>query len=228
MQLFSNSLMVFRRMLYNFKPFDFNTFPVVLKSAAGLSSLRLGKQVHSALLVSGFGLGLASCNGMISMYSKCGCLRSAREVFDKMSVRNLVTWTSMIGGYRMHGDFRSAFELFMRMLDDGLEPDEFVFTEVLGACSHAGMVEPGLEWFKAMELQYRVKPGLKHYTCVVDMLGRAGRVDEAEKLVLSMDVEPDNALWRALLAACRVYGKVEIAERVEKRLYNLMMMGPLG
>ncbi|KAL9676385.1 hypothetical protein QQ045_004599 [Rhodiola kirilowii] len=220
MELFSKSLMVFKRMLDNFKPFDLNTFPVVLKSVAGLSSQRLGKQVHSVLLVNGAGLDLGSCNGLISMYSKCGYLVGARKVFDKMSARNLVTWTSILGGYRMHGEFKSVFDLFLRMLDEGQEPDEFVFTEVLGACAHGGLVEPGLEVFKVMEMRFGVKPGLRHYTCVVDMLGRAGRVEEAEKLVLSMDVEPDYALWRALLAACKVYGKVEIAEKVEKRLID--------
>uniref|UniRef100_A0A7N0V0K4 Pentatricopeptide repeat-containing protein n=1 Tax=Kalanchoe fedtschenkoi TaxID=63787 RepID=A0A7N0V0K4_KALFE len=223
MDLFAKSLLVFRQMLYDVKPFDLNTFPVVLKSVAGLPSLRLGKQVHSALLVNGFALDLANCNALISMYSKCGSLIGARKVFDKMSVRNSVTWTSMIGGYRMHGEFGSVFVLFLRMLDEGQKPDEFVFSEVLGACAHGGLVEQGLEWFGMMEKTFGVRPGLRHYTCVVDMLGRAGRVEEAEEMISSMDVEPDNALWRALLAACKVCGKAEIAERIEKKLNDKMV-----
>lgn len=193
---------------------------MVLKSCAGLSSLRLGKQVHGVVLVNGFALDLANSNALISMYAKCGNLACARQVFDKMHERNVVTWSTMMAGYGMNGMFGEVFELFDRMVEAGERPDGVAFTAVLTACSHGGFVEEGRECFEMMEVRFGVKPGLQHYTCMVDMLGRVGLVEEAEKLILRMEVRPDEALWGALLGACKTHGKVEVAERIAERVYG--------
>lgn len=207
-------------MLLAYKPFDRHTLPVVLKSCAGLSALRLGLQVHGAVLVNGFALDLANSNALISMYAKCGDLAGARKVFDRMWERNEITWSTMMAGYGMHGIFGEVFELFDRIVEAGEGPDSVIFTAVLTACSHGGFIDKGREYFEMMEVRFGVKPGLQHYTCMVDMFGRIGQVEEAEKLILKMEVEPDEALWGALLGACKTHGKLEVAERVAERVYG--------
>lgn len=195
---------------------------MVLKSCAALRppSLRLGRQVHGAVLVNGYALDLANSNALISMYAKCGDLVGARKVFDGMLVRNEISWSAIMAGYGMHGPFDEVFELFDRMVEAGEKPDGVTFTTVLTACSHGKLTEKGKEYFEMMERRFGVKPVLEHYTCMVDLLGRAGQVEEAEELVLGMTVEPDAALWGALLGACKIHGKVEVAERVEGMLYG--------
>lgn len=173
-----------------------------------------------SVLVHGFGLDLANLNSLITMYSKCGDLGCARRVFDGMPERNSITWSAMMAGYGMHGNFCEVFLLFERMVDSGVVPDGATFTIVLTACSHGGFTDKGWECFETMGREFGFRPGLQHYTCMVDMLGRAGRVDEAEKLLEEMDVEPDKALWNALLGACKMHGRVEVAERVAEKFYG--------
>ncbi|CAJ1956206.1 unnamed protein product [Sphenostylis stenocarpa] len=215
--LFSRSLSIFHHMLLAHKPFDCHTLPVVLKSCAGLSALRLGQQVHGAVLVNGFSLDLANANALINMYAKCGHLVSARKVFDRMWQRNEITFSTMMMGYGMHGKCGEVFELFDKLVEAGVRPDGLTFTTVLSACSHGGLIDKGREYFEMMKVRFGVKPGLQHYTCMVDMLGRVGQVEEAEKLIWRMEVKPDEALWGALLGACKTHGKVEVAERVYGR-----------
>ena len=171
-------------------------------------------------MANGLASDLANLNALISMYSKCGDLAVARKVFDKMPERNLVTWSAMMAGYGVHGVFGEVFELFDEMVDAGLEPDGVSFTAVLAACSHGGFVEKGRKYFWMMERRFGVRPGVEHYTCMVDMLGRAGLVEEAEELIGGMDVQPDDALWRAFLASCKIHGKVEVAERLAGKVYR--------
>lgn len=156
---------------------------------------------------------MAHCNALITLYAKCGDLHSARKVFDKMPVRNLITWCAMMGGYGMHGNFDEVFWLFDKMLDSGICPDGATFTTLLTACSHGGRVEKGEEYFEMMVKRFDLKPSMEHCTCMVDMLGRAGRIEEAKGVVESMEMEPDAGLWRAFLGACRIHGKLEITVR---------------
>lgn len=209
-------------MLLAYKPFDRHTLPVVLKSCAGLVSLRLGQQVHGTVVVNGYALDLANSNALIHMYSKCGHLDCARKVFDRMRHRNVITWSTMMAGYGMHGNFGEVFELFDRMVEAGERPDGITFTAVLSACSHGGFMDKGREYFEMMEVRFGVKPRLQHYTCMVDMLGRVGQVEEAEELILRIrgQVEPDEALLGALLGACKTHGKVDVAEKVAERVYG--------
>jgi len=212
LNLFSDSLSIFRQMLVAGKPIDRHTLPVVLKSCAGLSALRLGRQLHGAVLINGFALDLANSNALVSMYAKCGDLVNARKVFDGMLVRNEISWTAMMAGYGMHGDFGEVFQLFDRMVGAGETPDPATFTVVLTACSHGGLMDKGKQYFEMMEGTFGVRPGLEHYTSMVDMLGRVGQV--------GMEVEPDEALFGALLGACKIHGKVDVAERVAEKVFG--------
>ncbi|KAF7823190.1 pentatricopeptide repeat-containing protein [Senna tora] len=220
LNFFIESLSIFRHMLLALKPPDRHTLPAVLKSCAALSALRLGRQVHGAIFVNGFDSDVGNSSALISMYAKCGDIVEARKVFDRMSQRDGVTWSAMMGGYAMHGRFSEVFELFDRMVEAGVRPDGKTFTTVLTACSHGGLIEKGKEYFEMMEKRFGVKPALQHYTCMVDMLGRIGQVEEAEKLILGMEVEPDRVLWNSLLGACRTHGKFEMAESVAKKVYG--------
>lgn len=168
-------------------------------------------------MVNGFSSDLANNNSLVSMYGKCGELECARKVFDEMPVRSYVSWSALMTGYEKVGMAFQVFVLFEKMVGMGMEIDGVTLTTVLTTCSREGMVEKGKEVFETMEERFGVKPGLEHYTCMVDMLGKAGLVEEAEELVMGMELETDEALWNALLAACRVHGKLEVAERVERR-----------
>ncbi|KAG2692910.1 hypothetical protein I3760_08G074300 [Carya illinoinensis] len=187
--LFSHSLFIFRKMLIASKSIDCYTLPPILKS----------------FLVNGLALDTTNLNALITMYAKCGDLVSVCKVFDEMSVRNEISWSTMMVGYGMNGIFNEVFQLFDRMVEVGERHDGDTFTVLLTSCSHGG-------W------RLGVRLGLQHYTSMVDMLGRAGQVEEVEKLILEMEVEPNEALWRALLGACRIHGKVEVAERVAKKV----------
>ncbi|EXC18106.1 hypothetical protein L484_014506 [Morus notabilis] len=220
LNLFSKALHIFRQMLLSDKIIQCQTLPPVLKSCAGLSALRLGRQVHGAVFARGFCLDLASSNALITMYAKCGDLETARKMFDGMLVRNEVSWSALMAGYGMHGMCGEVFRLFDEMLEAGGSPDGVTFTTVLTSCSHAGLTDKGKEYFELMQSGFGIIPALEHYTCMVDMLGRVGRVEEAEELISGMEMEPDEALWGAMLSACRIHGKVEVAERVEGKLYG--------
>ncbi|KAL5993190.1 hypothetical protein ACLOJK_014113 [Asimina triloba] len=219
--LHSQSLVVFTHMIRCGKLLDRHTLPSVLKACAGLSSLRLGRQVHVAVLVRGFAPDVAACNSLVAMYGRSGDLASARRVFDQMPERNAVSWSAIIGAYGQHGLSGEAVRLFDEMMVAGESPDEVAFTAVLSACSHGRLMEEGWRvWGMMMEGRFGVRRRLEHYTCMVDMLGRAGHVEEAEALIGGMEGEPDEALWNALLGACRLHGKVEVAERVAERVYG--------
>ncbi|KAK9071460.1 hypothetical protein SSX86_010029 [Deinandra increscens subsp. villosa] len=216
---FSNSLFTFREMLRAGKPLDRHTLPPVLKSCAGVPALRLGRNVHVFVFSNGFDNDLANSNSLVTMYCKCGDLGSAHKVFDEMFERNVVTWTAIMSGYGMYGRCEEVFELFERMVRGGVEPDGLTFTAILTACSHGGLADKGKEYFQMMKFRFQLRPSLEHCTCMVDMLGRAGRVEEAEAMVEMMDAIPDEALWGALLAACKTHGKVEVAERLAEKIY---------
>lgn len=191
---------------------DAVTFVGVLSSCANLGAQRIGREVEQKIGNMGLGFNLFLKNALVNMYSRCGNLVRARAIFDGMHEKSLVSWTAIIGGYGMHGLGDIALELFDEMIRTGIRPDGPVFVTVLSACSHAGLTNKGLDYFDAMERDYGVKPGIEHYSCVVDLLGRAGRLEDAHKLIDSMPVEPDGAVWGALLGACKIHKNVELAE----------------
>ncbi|KAE8692997.1 pentatricopeptide repeat-containing protein [Hibiscus syriacus] len=214
----SQSLAIFHHMIIAQKPFDILILPPVLKSCSHLSDLTLGRQLHGAFLVNGYSSDLANNNSLIRMYGKCGEWECAMKVFDEMPVRTYVSYSALMVGYEKLGMTLEVFILFDKMVEMGMEIDDVTLTTVLTTCSREGMVEKGKDVFEKMEERFGVKPKLEHYTCMVDMLGKAGLMEEADELVMGMELETDMVLWNALLAACRVHGKVEVAERVERRL----------
>lgn len=132
----------------------------------------------------------------------------------------------MIGAYGYHGRGREALNVFSMMLSNGLEPNSITFVSLLYACSHSGMVEDGLQLFSLMQEKYGLKPNVKHFTCVVDLFGRSGRLSEATNLIENMNVEKDEGVWGALLGACRIHGHVELAEKAARSLIELQPENP--
>ncbi|XP_068661839.1 pentatricopeptide repeat-containing protein At2g33760-like [Aristolochia californica] len=206
LNLHSQSINFYLYMLQSGKLPDRHTFPSLLKSCASLSALHLGRLVHAAAVVHGFSSDIANSNALIAMYAKSGDVVTARRVFDEMPERNVVSWSAIIGAYGAHGMCQEALGLFEDMLESGVLPDSKTFTSVLAACSHGGMVETGRKVFETMEERFGVRPRLEHYTCMVDLLGKAGAQEEAKALIERIDSPPDRALWRAFLGACRLHG----------------------
>lgn len=193
----------------------------VVSACAKLGAMNKARLVHEYVRRKKFPLDVVLGTAMIDMYSKCGCIDSARDVFVGMVEKNVVSWSTMLAAYGHHGRGREAIDEFYMMLRSGTLPNAITFVSLLYACSHAGLIEEGLRFFSSMWEEYSVRPDVRHYTCMVDLLGRAGRVDEAFGLVESMTVEKDEGLWCALLGACRIHGHVEMAEKVANSLLQL-------
>ncbi|KAJ6826022.1 pentatricopeptide repeat-containing protein-like, chloroplastic [Iris pallida] len=161
------------------------TVITILSACADFGLLSMGEKVEEYVTAVGFGSDLRVCTSLIHMYCKCGCIERAKEIFDGVSSKDLAAWSAMIKGYACHGRGREALALFEEMKKEGLliKPDAIMFTEILSACSHSGLVEEGLRCFESMERDFGVEPNVKHYSCVVDLLARAGHFDCAAKLV---------------------------------------------
>lgn len=191
---------------------DDATFVAALGACAQLGALDTGRWLHAYMGRMGHSADGVVGNALLDMYAKCGAVDQATEVFDGMARRDVYTYTSMILGLAMHGRGEDALSLFAGMQRAGVTPNEVTLLGVLTACCHAGLVEEGLQQLNAMP-----EPRIEHYGCVVDMLGRAGRLDKAEELIAAMPVHSDALIWSSLLAACRAHGDVERAERVMRR-----------
>ncbi|KAL4188386.1 hypothetical protein AMTRI_Chr08g202130 [Amborella trichopoda] len=200
---------------------DVVTFASVLPACGHLSALAQGKLLHSSIIVNGFRENMFLENALVDMYSKCGNLKAARDVFDRMSCRDVVTWTAMISAYGIHGKGREALALFYDMCHLSLKPDSIALVSILSACSHGGLVDEGLSLFESMNKDYQVVPRVEHYACVVDLLGRAGRLEMAYNFIKQMPLEPNNRIWGALLSACRVYKNTTIGTIAADNLFKL-------
>lgn len=149
-------------------------------------------------------------------------MQNSLKVFDEMlDRRNLVSWTSIIFGFAMHGLSVEALELFAEMRRAGIKPNRITFLSVINACSHGGLVEQGLAFFKSMVYEYNIDPEIKHFGCIIDMLGRAGRLCEAEQIIEGLPMEVNVTVWRILLGCCSKYGEVEMGERAIKMISDL-------
>ncbi|RVW30469.1 Pentatricopeptide repeat-containing protein [Vitis vinifera] len=193
----------------------------VISACTSLGDLETGFEVHRYIDENGFGWMVSLCNALIDMYAKCGCMDLAWQVFNNMERKSLITWNSMISACANHGNAEDAFRVFTLMLYSGIRPDGVTFLALLTAYTHKGWVDDGYGLFESMQRDYGVEAGVEHYGCMVDMLGRAGRLEEAYKLITSMSMPCNDVVWGALLAACRIYGDVEMGERVLKKLIEL-------
>ncbi|KAB2018631.1 hypothetical protein ES319_D08G242700v1 [Gossypium barbadense] len=196
----------------------FPSLITILSVCASLASLDHGRQVHAQLVRSRFDEAVYVSSVLLTMYIKCGDLPKAKLVFDKFSSKDIVMWNSMISGYAQHGLGEEALEIFQSMFSTGMVPDDVTFVGVLTACSYTGKVKEGLDIFESMKSKYMVEPKTEHYACMVDLLGRAGKINEAVNIIEKMPMEADAAVWGSLLGACRTHAKLDLAEVAAKKL----------
>ncbi|XP_024517303.1 pentatricopeptide repeat-containing protein At3g09040, mitochondrial-like [Selaginella moellendorffii] len=187
------------------------TFVAALKACGGLGSLEAGIELEKEIREAGLQDQIVIVNSLVDLYGKCGSMVDAQRVFDEArGRRDLVTWNTLIDGYSRQGDCETVLTLFEGLQRERLTPDELTFLSVLTACSHAGSIDKGMEYFQAMASpKYGVVPGIKHYTCVIDLLSRANRLSDAVAMVKSMPLEPNAIIWMTLLGAAREWNNVE-------------------
>eukprot|EP01018_Ginkgo_biloba_P037044 Gb_11000 [translate_table: standard] len=197
------------------------TMSSVLPACANVAALQKGKEIHCYIIRTGLESDAFVGCALLDMYAKCGVIEDAKQLFDKMSKRDVVFWNVMIAAFAMHGYGKDSLVLFSQMQEVGIKPDDITFTGVLSACSHAGMVDEGQHYFDCMTKDYCITPSILHYACMVDILGRAGRLDEAQDFIKVMPLEPDACVWGALLGACKIHCNIELGERAAETLFRL-------
>ncbi|XVF23112.1 hypothetical protein REPUB_Repub13aG0009600 [Reevesia pubescens] len=200
---------------------DLVTVLSLVSGCGQTGSLELGKWIDSYAKSRGFKNDVMVCNALIGMYAKCGSMCEAREVFHAMPERTIVSWTTMISGCAMNGEFEEALDLFHQMRGLGFKPNPITFLAVLQACTHAGFLDKGWEFFNMMTTIYDINPALDHYSCMADLLGRKGKLIEALEFVLNMPIKHDVGIWSALLSACKVHHNIEIGKYVANRLFEM-------
>ncbi|GAB2282889.1 hypothetical protein Dimus_017423 [Dionaea muscipula] len=201
---------------------DRATLVSILPACAHASAIKEGLWVHSYVIKSGMELDAALGSGLISMYSNCGRLIAARKIFEQIhdKNKNIVVWNAIVRCYGTHGHADEALRMFSELVQTGTRPDGLIFLTLLSACSHAGKLTQGREVFEQME-KYQVAKGEEHFACMVDLLSRAGLIDEAVEFVKNMPLQAGKDTYGALLGACRIHGNVEIAEEVAGKLFAL-------
>ncbi|KAG8379182.1 hypothetical protein BUALT_Bualt07G0061600 [Buddleja alternifolia] len=212
---------LFEEMLLSDISVDAFTLSSLIRALAISNKPTVGTHLHAHIIKTGLESepSIGSC--LVMMYSKCGSIDDCDKVFQGIRNRDLVSWTTIIASYAHHGKGSDALHIFDLMKKSGIEPDDVTFVGVLSACSYAGLVEEGYIHLSSMFKDYGIHPGYKHYTCMVDLLGRAGRIEEAERFILNMPIEPDSSVWETLLAACKVHGNHELGKVAAEKIMEL-------
>ncbi|XP_073283237.1 putative pentatricopeptide repeat-containing protein At5g52630 [Primulina huaijiensis] len=201
---------------------SFHGLSGALCAAAGVAMLEQCRIIHGHAVVIGMDSDVYIGTGLIDGYGKCGLVEEARMVFNELEVGlNIAGWNAMMAGYAQQGSVDLVVELFCVMERRGMKPDEYSFLAVLTAFYNAGMDMEAERWFNRMKLQHGLEPRIEHYTCLVGVIGRAGRLDEAEKVALTMPYEPDAAVWRVLLSSCVSNRNAKMAVRMSSKLLEM-------
>lgn len=205
---------------------DEYTLGSVISSCGNLASLEEGTQFHCLALVSGLVSFLTVSNALVTLYGKCGSINETDRLFKETDVKDAVTWTALISGYAQFGKANETIDLFENMLSLGLKPDGVTFVGLLSACSRAGLVDKGQEYFKSMSKEHGINPTTDHYTCTIDLLSRAGRLEQAKDFINQMPCTPDAIAWATLLSSCRFHKNIEIGKWAADHLAKLEPNNP--
>lgn len=202
---------------------DCFTFATVLSACASVATLERGMEVHACAIRACLESDVVVGSALIDMYTKCGRVDYASRFFQMMPLRNVYSWNSMISGYSRHGHGHKALDLFAQMKLKGQPPDHVTFVGVLSACSHVGLVDEGFNHFGSMSEVYGLAPRVEHFSCMVDLLGRAGELKKIEDFINKMPIKPNILIWRTVLGACcRVNGRnTELGQRAAEMLLEL-------
>ncbi|KAK9136324.1 hypothetical protein Syun_015654 [Stephania yunnanensis] len=197
------------------------TLASMLSACAHVGSLDQGRWIHAYVDKNRIPIDQVLGCCLIDMYAKCGDVEEAFRVFRNMEQKGVTIWTAMITGFAVHGRGQEAIDLFAEMQKKGVKPNPITFTAVLNACSHAGLVEEGKFFFDRIERTYGMTPSMEHYGCMVDLLGRAGQLKEAEELIQAMPMKPNAAVWGALLNACYMHKNFELGKIIGRYLIEI-------
>ncbi|XP_010262425.1 PREDICTED: putative pentatricopeptide repeat-containing protein At5g40405 [Nelumbo nucifera] len=197
------------------------TMVSVLSACTHLGALDQGKWAHAYIERNKLQMTVTLGTALIDMYSKCGNMSKAMDVFWGMKERNVYTWSSAMGGLAMNGAGEKCLELFSLMKQDGIQPNEVTFISVLRGCCVVGLVEEGRKHFESMTQVYGLEPQLEHYGCMVDLYGRAGRLDDAFNFINNMPMKPHAGAWGALLHACKIHKNMELGELALRNIVEL-------
>ncbi|KAK4263473.1 hypothetical protein QN277_028873 [Acacia crassicarpa] len=184
----------------------------LLPASVSLAALNLIKEIHGYAIRNDIDSHPQLSSGLVEAYGRCGCLFNAHSIFWSMKEKDVVAWSNIISAYALHGDAKSALEIFQKMELAKVQPDDVTFLVVLKACSHSGLADEASYYFKRMREYYGIEANSDHYSCLIDVLSRAGRLYEAYEVIREMPVKVTAKAWGALLGACRTYGEVELAE----------------
>ncbi|XVF03109.1 hypothetical protein REPUB_Repub04eG0232600 [Reevesia pubescens] len=207
---------------------DYYTLGSVISSCANLASLEEGAQFHSQAIDSGLLSFTTVSNELVTLYGKCRSIEDANRLFNEMNFRDEISWTALVSGYAQFGKANETIDLFQKMLAHGLKPDGVPFVGVLSACSQEGLVEKGYQYFESMVKEHGIMPVVDHYTCMIDLLSRAGRLEEARCFINKMPFPPDAVGWSTLLSSCRLNGNLEIGKWAAAPLQELQPHNPAG
>lgn len=203
--MYAEALCIFREMMASRVSPNESTLVSALSACAHLGALDQGRWIHAYVDKNGSGVSVTLGTALVDMYVKCGCLECGYQVFRKLPQKDVVTWGAVISGFAIHGKPQKCFQLFSEMVSQGIQPNGVVFVAILSACSHAGYVELGRHYFHQMVNDFGIVPSMEHYGCMVDLLGRAGLLEDAEDFILAMPEKPNSIIWGAFLSACRTY-----------------------
>ncbi|KAJ6928566.1 pentatricopeptide repeat-containing protein [Populus alba x Populus x berolinensis] len=218
---FTETLVLFQEMQIEGTKPDETILVSVISACTHLAALDQGKWIHVYIRKNGLKINIILGTTLINMYMKLGCVEDALEVFKGLEEKGVSTWNALILGLAMNGLVDKSLKTFSEMKEHGVTPNEITFVAVLGACRHMGLVDEGHRHFNSMIQEHKIGPNIKHYGCMVDLLGRAGMLKEAEELIESMPMAPDVSTWGALLGACKKYGDNETGERIGRKLVEL-------
>ena len=218
---YADALDIFRRMqMVGMEPDEISVI-AVLPACAQLGALEVGKWIHMYSERNGFLQRTGVYNALVEMYAKCGCIDEARSLFDQLVEKDVISWSTMIGGLANHGKAHAAIELFQDMQKAQVTPNGITFLGVLSACTHAGLWNEGLKYFDVMRVDYHIAPEIEHYGCLVDLLGRSGQLEQALDAISKMPTKPDARIWNSLLSSCRIHRNLEIAIVAMEQLSEL-------
>ncbi|KAF8097529.1 hypothetical protein N665_0286s0038 [Sinapis alba] len=190
------------------------TLLAAVSACTNSASLSFASRIHSYILKCGFMSNIVLANALIDMYAKCGSLLAARKVFYQLSEKDVVSWSSMINAYGLHGHGSEALEIFQGMIKSGEKADAMAFLAVLSACNHAGLVEEAQTIFTEAGKTNRMSLTLEHYACYINLLGRSGKIDDALEAVKNMPMDPSARIWSSLLSACEIHDRRDVAHEI--------------
>ena len=193
------------------------TFTCILKACGNVGAIDKGIQIHDEIIKGGWlAQNIVLGNALVDMYAKCGILSKALKVFEELPVRDTISWSALISGYAQEGHFEEALKCFAQMQKEGLSPDDITFVSVLNACSHSGKIDEAQDYYENMKSKYGIAPKIEHYTCMLDLLGRAGHLEEAMSMGQTLSLVQSSVTCRSLMGACYNWGNVELGRQMFK------------